>query len=135
MTGITRVSKESIFSDLNNLEVVTTTSEKYENCFGFMEEEVWEALKEYGLYDKRQRVKDWYDGFTFGRRQDIYNPWSILNFLDKKRFSMYWANTSSNGLVNRLIRRGSRDVKMEMEKLLKRGVIQTRIDEQLIFNQ
>ena len=135
MTGITRVSKESIFSDLNNLEVVTTTSEKYENCFGFMEEEVWEALKEYGLYDKRQRVKDWYDGFTFGRRQDIYNPWSILNFLDKKRFSMYWANTSSNGLVNRLIRRGSRDVKMEMEKLLKGGVIQTRIDEQIIFNQ
>ena len=135
MTGITRVSKESIFSDLNNLEVVTTTSEKYETCFGFMEEEVWEALKEYGLYDKRQRVKDWYDGFTFGRRQDIYNPWSILNFLDKKRFSMYWANTSSNGLVNRLIRRGSRDVKMEMEKLLKGGVIQTRIDEQIIFNQ
>lgn len=135
MTGITRVSKESIFSDLNNLEVVTTTSEKYENCFGFMEEEVWEALKEYGLYEKRQRVKDWYDGFTFGRRQDIYNPWSILNFLDKKRFSMYWANTSSNGLVNRLIRRGSRDVKMEMEKLLKGGVIQTRIDEQIIFSQ
>lgn len=135
LSGITRVSKESIFSDLNNLEVVTTTSEKYENCFGFMEEEVWAALKEYGLYDKRQGVKDWYDGFTFGRRQDIYNPWSILNFLDKKRFSMYWANTSSNGLVNRLIRRGNRDVKMEMEKLLKGGVIQTRIDEQIIFSQ
>lgn len=92
MTGITRVStpeaslgKESIFSDLNNLEVVTTTSEKYEDSFGFTEEEVWEALKEQGLYEERQKVKDWYDGFTFGRRQDIYNPWSILNFLDKKR--------------------------------------------------
>ncbi len=135
MTGITRVSKESIFSDLNNLEVVTTTSEKYESCFGFTEEEVWQALKEYGLYDKRQKVKDWYDGFTFGRRPDIYNPWSIINFLDKRRFSMYWANTSSNGLVNRLIRRGSREIKMEMEKLLKGEVLQTRIDEQIIFSQ
>ena len=135
MTGITRVSKESIFSDLNNLEVVTTTSEKYETSFGFTQEEVWEALKEYGLYDKRQKVRDWYDGFTFGRRQDIYNPWSILNFLDKKRLSMYWANTSSNGLVDRLIRRGSRDIKMEMENLLKGGVLQTGIDEQIIFSQ
>ncbi len=135
MTGITRVSKESIFSDLNNLEVVTTTSEKYETSFGFTQEEVWEALKEYGLYDKRQKVRDWYDGFTFGRRQDIYNPWSILNFLDKKRLSMYWANTSSNSLVDRLIRRGSRDIKMEMEELLKGGVLQTGIDEQIIFSQ
>ena len=135
MTGITRVSKESIFSDLNNLEVVTATSEKYESCFGFTEGEVWEALKEYGLYDKRQKVKDWYDGFTFGSREDIYNPWSIINFLDKKRLSMYWANTSSNSLVNRLIKMGSRDLKMEMESLLKGETFQTRIDEQIIFNQ
>lgn len=142
MTGITRVStpkaslgKESIFSDLNNLEVVTTTSQKYETSFGFTQEEVWEALKEYGLYDKRQRVRDWYDGFTFGSRQDIYNPWSILNFLDKKRLSMYWVNTSSNGLVDRLIRMGGRDIKMDMENLLKGGVLQTRIDEQIIFSQ
>lgn len=134
MTGITRVSKESIFSDLNNLEVVTATSEKYESSFGFTQEEVWEALKEYGLYDERQKVKDWYDGFTFGRRQDIYNPWSIINFLDKKRLSMYWANTSSNGLVNRLLQRGSRNIKMEMENLLKGGVLQTGIDEQIIFS-
>lgn len=98
-------------------------------------QEAWEALKEYRLYDKRQKVKDWYDGFTFGRRQDIYNPWSILNFLDKKRLSMYWANTSSNGLVNKLIQRGSRDIKMEMENLLKGGVLQTRIDEQILFSQ
>ncbi len=135
MTGITRVSKESIFSDLNNLEVVTTTSEKYESSFGFTQEEVWEALKEYGAYDKRQKVKDWYDGFTFGKRQDIYNPWSILNFLDKKRLSMYWANTSSNGLINRLIKRGNRDIKMGLESLLKGGVLKTRIDEQIIFSQ
>ena len=90
MTGITRVSKESIFSDLNNLEVVTATSEKYEDCFGFCEEEVWEALKECGLYGERQKIKEWYDGFTFGKRRDIYNPWSILNYLDKGKLSAYW---------------------------------------------
>lgn len=142
MTGITRVStpeaslgKESIFSDLNNLEVVTTTSEKYEDSFGFTEEEVWEALKEYGLYEERQKVKDWYDGFTFGKRQDIYNPWSILNFLEKKRIAAYWANTSSNSLVDRLIRKGDQTVKMDMENLLKGGTLRTQIDEQIIFNQ
>lgn len=135
MTGITRVGKESIFSDLNNLEVVTTTSEKYEDCFGFTEEEVWEALRECGLYEERQKVKDWYDGFTFGRRQDIYNPWSILNFLDKKRISSYWANTSSNSLIDRLIRKGDRKMKMDMENLLQGGVLRTRIDEQIVFNQ
>lgn len=142
MTGITRVStpeaslgKESIFSDLNNLEVVTTTSEKYEDSFGFTEEEVWEALKEQGLYEERQKVKDWYDGFTFGRRQDIYNPWSILNFLDKKRIGAYWANTSSNSLVDQLIRKGDHTIKMDMENLLKGGILRTPIDEQIIFNQ
>ena len=135
MTGITRISKESIFSDLNHLEVVTTTSEKYETCFGFTEEEVWEALEEYGLYENRQEVKDWYDGFTFGRKKDIYNPWSIINYLDKKRLSTYWANTSSNGLVDKLLRRGDRHVKMDMEELLKGMCIRVQIDEQVIFDQ
>ncbi len=135
MTGITRVSKESIFSDLNNLEVVTATSEKYEDSFGFTEEEVWEALRECGLYENRQSVKDWYDGFTFGRRKDIYNPWSIINYLDKKKLSAYWANTSSNGLVDRLIRQGSTEIKMCMEKLLEGGHLYKEIDEQIIFDQ
>ena len=135
MTGITRVSKESIFSDLNNLEVVTATSEKYESSFGFTEEEVWEALKEHGLYDRRQKVKDWYDGFTFGKRRDIYNPWSIINFLDKKKFSAYWANTSSNGLVDQLIREGDAEIKMSMEYLLKGQHLFAEIDEQVTFDQ
>lgn len=142
MTGITRVStpqaslgKESIFSDLNNLEVVTTTSEKYETCFGFEEEEVWEALKEYGLYEEKQKVKDWYDGFVFGRKRGIYNPWSIINYLDKHRFAAYWANTSSNRLADRLIRRGNRHVKMNMEELLKGGALQIRMEEQIVFDQ
>ena len=135
MTGITRVSKESIFSDLNNLEVVTTTSEKYEDSFGFTEEEVWAALRECGLYENRMAVKDWYDGFTFGKRKDIYNPWSIINYLDKKRLSTYWANTSSNGLVDKLIREGSVDVKISMENLLKGQHLYKEIDEQIIFDQ
>lgn len=135
MTGITRISKESIFSDLNNLEVVTTTSEKYEDSFGFTEEEVWAALQECGLYENRLAVKSWYDGFTFGKRKDIYNPWSIINYLDKKRLSTYWANTSSNGLVDQLIREGSADIKISMENLLKGRHLYKEVDEQIIFDQ
>ena len=119
MTGITRVSKESIFSDLNHLTVVTSTSELYADCFGFTEEEVFAVLDEYGMQEKQTEVKKWYDGFTFGKCRDIYNPWSIINYLKTGRISAYWANTSSNGLVDRLIRQGSADIKISMEHLLK----------------
>lgn len=135
MTGITRVSKESIFSDLNNLEVITTTSEKYATSFGFTEEEVFKALEERGMSDTGGVVKEWYDGFTFGGRKDIYNPWSITNFLDKKKIDTYWANTSSNSLVSYLIRSGSASVKEAMEDLLSGKEIVTEIDEQVIFDQ
>ena len=134
MTGITRVSKESIFSDLNNLEVVTTTSEKYAICFGFTEEEVFAAMDEYG-YEEKDEVKRWYDGFVFGTHRDIYNPWSILNYLGKRRFSTYWANTSSNSLVGKLIREGNRDIKVDFERLLQGGHLRTQIDEQIVYNQ
>ena len=142
MTGITRVStpqaslgKESIFSDLNNLKVVTTTSEEYEDSFGFTEEEVFAALDEFGLSEQKRLVKQWYDGFTFGKRPDIYNPWSIINYLDKRKFSPYWANTSSNSLIGKLIREGSADTKMVMEDLLSGKVLRTQIDEQIVFSQ
>ena len=135
MTGITRVSKESIFSDLNNLAVVTTTSHKYEESFGFTQMEVSDALHEFGLSDMEWHVKDWYDGFTFGGKTNIYNPWSIIHFLGDKKFSTYWANTSSNSLVGKLIREGSKDVKVTMEDLLNGGILHTRIDEQIVFNQ
>ncbi len=113
MTGITRISKESVFSDLNHLEVVTTTSEKYAACFGFTEEEVFAALDEYGLSGRKQEVKRWYDGFTFGSRTDIYNPWPIINYLDKKKLGAYWANTSSNSLIAKLLREGGNGMKQE----------------------
>jgi len=134
MTGITRVSKESVFSDLNNLEVITATSKKYETAFGFTEQEVFTAMDEYGLEEK-EKVKEWYDGFMFGKCRDIYNPWSILNYLQKREFMTYCANTSSNGLVGKLIREGSRDVKIIMENLLEQKSFHTRIDEQIVFSQ
>ncbi|SOY28828.1 putative AAA-ATPase [Acetatifactor muris] len=141
MTGITSghiascEAKESIFSDLNHLTVVTSTSEMYGDCFGFTEEEVFSALDEYGMQDKRTDVKRWYDGFTFGEHRDIYNPWSIINYLKTGRFATYWANTSSNGLVDKLIREGSAEIKISMENLLKGEHLQKEIDEQIIFDQ
>lgn len=135
MTGITRVSKESIFSDLNNLEVVTTTSKKYEDKFGFTQEEVIKALKEYDLEDKKEEVKLWYDGFCFGEAKEIYNPWSIINYLDKKEVAPYWANTSSNSLIGKLIREGSTQVKESFELLLNGKEIVTELDEQIVYDQ
>ena len=135
MTGITRVSKESIFSDLNNLEVVTTTSDKYSDIFGFTEMEVFQALDEYGLSDNKKNVKRWYDGFIFGSCKDIYNPWSILNYLDKREYGTYWANTSANSLVGRLIRESNRDIKQKFEDLLNDKSIWCEIDEQIVYSQ
>ena len=135
MTGITRVSKESIFSDLNNLKVVTVTSDKYADSFGFTEEEVFSALDEYGIPERKMAVKQWYDGFTFGKVTDIYNPWSILNYLDKQTLQAYWANTSSNSLVGKLIREGGRTVKESFENLLAGGHLSAPIDEQIAYDQ
>ncbi len=135
MTGITRISKESVFSDLNNLIVITTTSDLYADSFGFTEQEVWKALEEFGLLEKKGTVKSWYDGFTFGTHRDIYNPWSILNYLKRGRFSAYWTNTSSNGLIGKLIREGGREIKQVMEDFLRGKALHTELDEQIIFNQ
>ena len=135
MTGVTRVSKESIFSDLNHLKVVTTTSKEYADSFGFTEREVFEALEECGLGSEKTGVKHWYDGFTFGNQRDIYNPWSIINFLDTGEYNTYWANTSSNSLVGKLIREGNRIVKEKFEILFHGNGIRTTIDEQIVYNQ
>lgn len=141
MTGITRVStpkaslgKESIFSDLNNLKVVTTTSDEYASSFGFTEKEVFSALDEYGIEQKAE-VKRWYDGFTFGQVKDMYNPWSIINFLDTGKTAAYWANTSSNSLVGKLLREGNSGLKEQFETLLRGGTIQSDLDEQIVYNQ
>lgn len=135
LTGITRVSKESVFSDLNNLEVVTTTSHKYQTAFGFTETEVSAALKDMGLLADMEKVKHWYDGFRFGDTEGIYNPWSITKYLDTEKFRSYWANTSSNSLIGKMIRESAPDIKIAMEHLLEGETIEASIDEEIVFNQ
>ena len=135
MTGITRVSRESIFSDLNLLKVVATTSNEYADCFGFTENEVFAALDAFGLTDKKAEVKKWYDGFRFGEQPDIYNPWSVLNYLDTGRIDAYWANSSANSLAGKLIREGSADIKQKFEVLLAGGSVVTPVNEQIVFEE
>ena len=136
ITGITRVSKESVFSDLNNLDVITTTSDEYARYFGFTEEEVFQALDDVGLGGEKQGVRQWYDGFTFGAVKDIYNPWSIMSFIRKKgKYGAYWAGTSSNGLVSSLIQKGGPYIKQTMECLMQGKSFEAQIDEQIVFNQ
>ena len=136
ITGITRISKESIFSDLNNLMVITTTSSQYATAFGFTEEEVFKALDDTGLGEEKQGVKAWYDGFTFGSHTDIYNPWSIASFIYRGgEYDTYWADTSGNGLVNSLIRQGNTAVKSAMEDLLVGRTLTTELNEQIVFSQ
>ncbi len=134
ITGITRISRESLFSDFNNLEVVTATSEKYADCFGFTETEVFMAMDEFELSEK-QKVKSWYDGFIFGNIHDIYNPWSITQYLAKKRFRPYWANTSSNTMATDLIAQGDAKIKQLTELLLIGNSIIVNFDEEIVFSQ
>ncbi len=136
ITGITRVAKESIFTGMNNLDVITTTSDKYTTSFGFTEEEVFTALDDAGLGEQKEKVKKWYDGFIFGTSTDIYNPWSIVSFINKKgKYDTYWSNTSGNGLVNQLIQKGTPDIKQTMEDLLQGKSFEAEIDEKIVFDQ
>ena len=136
ITGITRVSKESIFTGMNNLNVITTTSSKYASSFGFTEKEVFTALEDAGLGDQKEKVKRWYDGFTFGTCTDIYNPWSIVSFINENgKYDTYWSNTSGNGLVNQLIQKGTPDIKQTMEDLLQGKGFEAEIDEKIVFDQ
>ncbi len=136
ITGITRVARESIFTGMNNLDVITTTSDKYTTAFGFTEEEVFTALDDAELGEQKQKVKRWYDGFIFGTRTDIYNPWSIVSFINKKgKYDTYWSNTSGNGLVNQLIQKGNPDIKQIMEDMLQGKSFEAKIDEKIVFDQ
>ena len=134
MTGITRISKESIFSDLNHLNVVTMESDEYAESFGFTEGEVFAAMDEFG-YANKDEVKHWYDGFTIGSKTDIYNPWSIINFLDKGKLKAYWANTSSNSLIGNLLQRADSKIKMQFEDLLAGRPLCVSVDDQIVFSQ
>lgn len=123
-----------IFSDLNNLKVVTMASNEYATYFGFTEDEVFSVLDEYGISEK-ENVKRWYDGFTIGKQKDMYNPWSIIQLLDTKKCDTYWANTSSNGLVGKLLREGSKEIKLQFAELIKGNSIKVRLETELVFQQ
>lgn len=136
ITGITRIAKESIFTGMNNLKVVTTTSDKYATAFGFTEKEVFNALDDMELGSEKADVKKWYDGFTFGSHTDIYNPWSICSFIENNgKYENYWADTSSNGLVNSLVQTGVPGIKQTMEALLQGKSFEAELDEKIVFDQ
>ena len=115
--------------------MITSTSQEYETSFGFTEEEVFTALDTLEMAEQKEIVKSWYDGFVFGNQKDIYNPWSITNYLDKKQVRAYWADTSSNSLISRLIRKASAGIKEQMEELLQGKEIIVNFDEQIVFEQ
>ena len=135
VTGITRISKESVFSDLNNIVVITTTSHQYTECFGFTDEEVFNSLEKRGLSGWKEKVKNWYDGFAFGGKKDIYNPWSVTSFLKEQKLKTYWANTSSNSLAGQLVKEGTQRLKTAFEDLLDGKQVLVEIDEEIEFNQ
>ncbi|MBQ7456080.1 MAG: PD-(D/E)XK nuclease domain-containing protein [Desulfovibrio sp.] len=115
------------------MDIVTTTSKRYADCFGFTEQEVFSAMDEYGLTDK-EAVKQWYDGFIFGRTKEIYNPWSITKYLETKDLAPYWAQSGSNALLSDLIKNGGLGVQEEMARLLQGKSITLSMDEQIDFS-
>ena len=126
MTGILRIAKEGIFSGLNNLKVNSIFSEKYSEYYGMTEEEVLEGLKYYNLEYEINDVKDWYDGYQFGNIE-VYNPWSIINFLDNGKLKPYWQGTAGNETINELLDRGNRELFDDLEKLFRREIVYKKI--------
>ncbi|MCL2073782.1 MAG: ATP-binding protein [Marinilabiliaceae bacterium] len=140
MTGCLRISKESIFTGLNNLDVISILEDRYDEYFGFTQNEVDVMLKHYNLENKRDSVKDWYDGYLFGRKE-VYNPWSVINCLSRfvenpqRDPKPYWANTSSNDIVKRLLEKSNADVRKDLEKLISGGIISKRIHEDVTYDE
>ena len=128
LTGIIRVAQAGIFSDLNNFTTDSILNTKrYEEYFGLLENEVEKALKYYNVEYNLEDVKEWYNGYTFGSVQ-IYNPWSILNYLENKKLTTYWVNTSSNYLIRKILRKSGRDIFDSLERLFNQEEIRVRIN-------
>lgn len=132
ITGVLRVARESIFSGLNNLDVCTILDEYFSEKFGFTSEEVKRILDDYSISERFDDVNEWYNGYRFGD-ETIFNPWSIINFTDKKKTRPYWANTSSNELLKELVSEGSFSLREDMEKLIRGEAIEAEIDENIVF--
>ena len=135
ITGITRIAKESLFSEMNNLVVCSMVCGGYDRAFGFTKEEMDGILEEYELTSKKALVQSWYDGFTIGEETGIYNPWSIVNYLSNRNRPPqdYWAQSGGVGLIDHLVRRGSVSLKKGFELLLGGDMIKREISEDLIF--
>lgn len=139
VTGCLRISKESIFTGLNNLNVVSITNSSFAEHFGFTQEEVERMLQDYGLEENLETVRKWYDGYRFGETE-VYNPWSVINYVnscyhDKKAFAKpYWSNTSSNSIVKNLIEQADISVKQEIERLIEGGTIEKPIHEDITYD-
>ncbi len=134
ITGIMRIAKESIFSGLNNPGVYTLLAEEFDDKFGFTEKEVEELLKDFNLFDRYAEVRQWYNGYRFGEKI-IYNPWSIINFLGSKanKCKPYWINTSDNQMVDFLLSKGGKELKKELEQLIRGETIEKAIDENIVL--
>ena len=132
MTGILRVAKENIFSGLNNLEVHTILDSEFTEYFGITEEEVNQAVKDFGLEYELEDVQKWYNGYLFGDRK-VYNPWSIVNFLKRKKLKPYWVNTSGNELIKLYLRKLKNEIFDDFSQLLNKKSISKRINDNMIF--
>ena len=132
ITGILRVAKENIFSGLNNLEVHTILDSEFTEYFGIMEDEVEDALKDFGLEYELEDVQKWYNGYLFGDTK-VYNPWSIINFLKKERLRPYWVNTSGNGLIQLYLEKLKNEIFDDFSKLLNKESVLKRINDNMTF--
>ena len=132
MTGILRVAKENIFSGLNNLEVHTILDSAFTEYFGITEEEVNQAVKDFDLEYELEDVQKWYNGYLFGDRK-VYNPWSIVNFLKRKKLKPYWVNTSGNELIKLYLRKLKNEIFDDFSQLLNKKSISKRINDNMIF--
>ena len=127
LTGILRVVKEGIFSDLNNLIVYTVLDKKYSDYFGLTEEEVIKGLMDYDLINNLKDVRKWYNGYRFGEN-NIYNPWSIINYLSREELQAYWVNTSNDNTINRLIKNSESSMYNDLKKIFEERSIEKEIN-------
>ncbi|KYH34544.1 putative AAA-ATPase [Clostridium tepidiprofundi DSM 19306] len=140
ITGCLRISKESIFTGLNNLEIISILNKSYDEYFGFTQKEVNRMLEDYNLSNKKDLIKEWYNGYIFGHVK-VYNPWSVVRFvkdltIDKKVFPLsYWANTSSNSIVRSLIEKADSVTKREIELLIEGKTIEKRVHEDITYDE
>ena len=133
LTGILRIAQESIFSGLNNLSVNTVMDEEYDSFFGFTEKETEKLLAYYGMSEKENELRDWYDGYLFGN-EEIYNPWSVINYISKGCIPQaYWVNTGKNEIFEEIMNAATDDVVEKLYILLQGGSVVARIDQNVVY--